>query len=116
MEIMQGERMKTMLLELVDLLKEVYSNKLKTVILYGSTARGTDTDESDIDVMVLVDGNNQELRLFEDKLSDISTDLSIKYSKVFSIIDISYQEYISWVKILPFYRNVSEEGVILYTA
>ena len=35
-------------------------------------------------------GNNQELRLFEDKLSDISTDLSIKYSKVFSIIDISY--------------------------
>ena len=44
------------------------------------------------------------------------TDLSIKYSKVFSIIDISYQEYISWVKILPFYRNVSEQGVILYTA
>ena len=61
MEIMQGERMKTMLLELVALLKEVYSNKLKTVILYGSTARGTDTDESDIDVMVGVDGNNQEL-------------------------------------------------------
>ena len=92
MEIMQGERMKTMLLELVDLLEKVYSNKLKTVILYGSTARGTDTDESDIDVMVLVDGNNQELRLFEDKLSDISADISIKYSKVFSIIDISYQE------------------------
>ena len=34
MEIMQGERMKTMLLELVDLLEKVYSNKLKTVILY----------------------------------------------------------------------------------
>ena len=86
------------------------------MILYGSAARGTDTDESDIDVMVLVDGNNQELRLFEDKLSDISTDLSIKYSKVFSIIDISYQEYINWVKILLFYRNVSEEGVVLYVA
>ena len=84
--------MQTMLLELVDLLKKAYSNKLKAVILYGSTARGTDTDESDIDVMVLVDGNNQELRLFEDKLSDISADISIKYSKVFSIIDISYQE------------------------
>lgn len=92
MEIMQSERMQTMLLELVDLLKKAYSNKLKAVILYGSTARGTDTDESDIDVMVLVDGNNQELRLFEDKLSDISADISIKYSKVFSIIDISYQE------------------------
>lgn len=86
------------------------------MILYGSAARGTDTEESDIDIMVLVDGNNQELRLFEDKLSDISTDLSIKYSKVFSIIDISYQEYINWVKILLFYRNVSEEGVVLYVA
>lgn len=115
-EKLQDAKLKMMLLELVDMLQQVYSNKLKAVILYGSVARGTATNESDIDIMVLVDGNNQEIRLFEDKLSDISTDLSIKYSKVLSIIDISYQEYIRWEKVLPFYRNVSEEGVVLYTA
>lgn len=31
-----------------------------------------------------------------------------------SDIDISYQEYLQWKQILPFYRNVSEEGVVLY--
>lgn len=72
-----------MLQELVDMLEKAYSNKLKAVILYGSVARGEATSESDIDIMLLVDGNNQE--------------------------------YIRWVKILPFYRNVSEEGVVLYT-
>lgn len=105
-----------MLTELADMLQTVYQEKLKAVILYGSVARGTATDESDIDVMVLVDGTDQELRMFEDKLSDVSTDISIKYFKVFSIIDVSYQEYMMWMTISPFYRNVSEEGVVLYAA
>lgn len=66
--------------------------------------------------MVLIDGTAQELRAFEDQLSDVSTDISIKYFKVFSIIDISYQEYMQWMNTLPFYKNVSQEGVVLYAA
>ena len=116
MEKLQDETLKEMLIELADMLLNVYHNKLKTVILYGSTARGTATDESDIDIMVLVDGTDQELRNFGDRLNDISTDISLKYFKVFSIMDISYQEFITWMKISPFYRNVSEEGLILYAA
>ena len=56
------------------------------------------------------------MRTFEDRLRDVSTDISIKYFKVFSIIDVSYQEYMDWMKVSPFYRNVSEEGVVLYAA
>lgn len=55
-----------------------------------------------------------ELREYDKMLSDVSTDMSLKYLKVFSIIDISYQEYLQWKQILSFYRNVSEEGVVLY--
>ena len=55
-----------------------------------------------------------ELREYDKMLSDVSTDMSLKYLKVFSITDISYQEYLQWKQILPFYRNVSEEGVVLY--
>ncbi len=116
MEKLQNEELRIILTELAGMLQEVYHDKLKAVILYGSVARGTATDESDIDIMVLVDGTDQELRVFEDRLSDVSTDISIKYFKVFSIIDISYQEYMAWMKISPFYRNVSEEGVVLYAA
>ena len=116
MEKIQDMDLRKMLLELEEKLQRVYGNKLKAVILYGSVARGTATEESDIDIMVLVDGTAQELRTFEDQLSDVSTDISLKYFKVFSIIDISYQEYMRWVNTSPFYRNVSKEGVILYAA
>ena len=116
MEKIQDMDLRKMLLELEEKLQRVYGNKLKAVILYGSVARGTATEESDIDIMVLVDGTAQELRTFEDQLSDVSTDISIKYFKVFSIIDISYQEYMRWVNTSPIYRNVSKEGVILYAA
>ena len=116
MEKLQDEKLKKILMELAEMLQEVYRDKLKEVILYGSVARGTATDDSDVDIMVLVDGTDQELRAFEDRLSDVSTDISIKYFKVFSIIDVSYQEYMNWIKVSPFYRNVSEEGVVLYAA
>lgn len=116
MEKLQDENLKKILMELAEMLRQVYRDKLKAVILYGSVARGTATEDSDVDIMVLVDGTDQEVRAFEDKLGDVSTDISIKYFKVFSIVDVSYQEYMDWMKISPFYRNVSEEGVVLYAA
>ena len=116
MEKIEDMNLRKMLLELEEMLQRVYGNKLKAVILYGSVARGTATEESDIDIMVLIDGTAQEVRAFEDQLSDVSTDISIKYFKVFSIIDISYQEYMQWMNTLTFYKNVSQEGVVLYAA
>ena len=116
MKKLQNKELENVLGELADMLQEVYRDKLKAVILYGSAARGTATNESDIDIMILVDGTDQELKCFEDKLNNVSTDISLKYFKVFSIIDVSYQEFTSWMEISPFYRNVSEEGVVLYAA
>lgn len=116
MENIKDENIKKMLIELAKSLQHVYGDKLKTVVLYGSVARGTQTDDSDIDIMILIDGNNDELRKYDDKLSDVSTDFSLKYLKVLSVVDISYQEYEDWKNLSPFYKNVSEEGVILYAA
>ncbi len=116
MEQITDRQMRDMLSELAELLYQVYRNKLKKVILYGSVARGMQTEDSDIDIMVLVEGDNEELRKYDEKLSDVSTDISLKYLKVFSIIDVSYQEYETWRQISPFYRNVSKEGVVLYAA
>ena len=53
MEKLQDIELKKILTELADMLQKVYQEKLKAVILYGSVARGTATDESDIDIMVL---------------------------------------------------------------
>ncbi len=116
MDKIKDEQIKRILEELSEFLRQVYKNRLRAVILYGSVARGTQTNESDIDIMVLVEGSADELRGYEDELSEVSTNFALKYLKVFSIIDVSYQEYLDWMKISPFYKNVSEEGVVLYAA
>lgn len=37
----------------------------------------------------------------------------MKYVKVFSIIDVKYQE---WKTVSPFYKNVDREGAVVYAA
>lgn len=102
--------------QLAEALKDLYKEKLKAVILYGSVARGTALEDSDVDILVLVDTTQEELQNYSDALSDISTDFALEYLKVFSIIDISFQEFSEWKDISPFYRNVTRDGVMLYAA
>ncbi len=116
MEKIKDESIKKMLAELAESLQHIYGDKLKTVVLYGSVARGTQSVDSDIDILILIDGNNDELRQYDEQLNDVSTDFSLKYLKVLSVVDISYQEYEDWRDLSPFYKNVSEEGIILYAA
>ena len=80
MEKIQDMDLRKMLLELEEKLQRVYGNKLKAVILYGSVARGTATEESDIDIMVLIDGTAQKLRAFEDQLSDVYQEGVVLYA------------------------------------
>lgn len=101
---------------LAESLEKIYGDKLKAVILYGSVARGTATSESDIDLMVLVDTDANGLKEYEDRLCDISSDYALEYLKVFSIIDVCYEEFNHWKNILPFYKNVDAEGVVIYAA
>jgi predicted nucleotidyltransferase len=116
METIRNEEFRKILSEMQEHLKQVYGDRLKAVILYGSVARGTQSEDSDIDIMLLIDGTAEQLRAYDDRLSDISTDLGLKYGKVFSIIDVAYQEYQNWKTISPFYKNVDREGVVLYAA
>lgn len=116
MEKVKDENLKKILQEIAELLRNVYGERLRAVILYGSVARGTQTKDSDVDIMVLIEGTDEELRRYEEKLGDVSTDLSLKYLRVFSIIDVKYQEYMEWRTISPFYKNVDKEGVVVYAA
>ena len=116
MEKVKDENLKKILQEIAELLRNVYGERLRAVILYGSVARGTQTKDSDVDIMVLIEGTDEELRRYEEKLGDVSTDLALKYLRVFSIIDVKYQEYMEWRTISPFYKHVDKEGVVVYAA
>ena len=46
----------------VEVLCKIYGKHLKTVILYGSYARGDYTKDSDIDIMVLLDLSDIDIK------------------------------------------------------
>ncbi|MGI5867778.1 MAG: nucleotidyltransferase domain-containing protein, partial [Syntrophaceticus schinkii] len=88
---------KEMMLELVDGLLAIMESLLVRIVLYGSVARGVQTEESDIDIALLIDGTlDDEL---EDKLSEFIVDMNLKYDKVFSVIDINYEQFKKWEKV-----------------
>lgn len=100
--------------ELVEGLIDLFNDRLVSIILYGSVARGTNTDESDVDIaIILKDAKNQSV---QDKLVDFTLNLDLKYDKVFSVIDIDYEEFLKWENVLPFYKNVKKDGVVLWKA
>ena len=53
----------------VEEIKKIYGEQLKSVILYGSYARGDFKADSDIDVMILVDLSDIEIEKYGEQLS-----------------------------------------------
>ncbi|AZT90555.1 nucleotidyltransferase domain-containing protein [Caldicellulosiruptor changbaiensis] len=100
--------------KVVEELKELYGDKLKKIVLYGSYAKGTQNEESDIDIAVLVDEDEQALKDYENKLDEIISEIGYRSLKLISIVDISYQRYMQYKEILPYYKNIENEGIVLY--
>lgn len=51
-----------------------------------------------------------------DKFIDWVAELDLKYDRVFSIVDIEHEKFEKWKNILPFYKNIQDEGVVLWKA
>jgi len=103
---------KTEMNELVNGILKVMEPLLVRIVLYGSVARGTNTEESDVDIALLMNGELDKNT--EDKLSEFIVDMNLKYDKVFSVIDIDYEKFCKWESVTPFYSNVSKEGIVLW--
>lgn len=100
--------------ELVDGILSIFGSQVIRIVLYGSVARGTNTVESDIDIALLLNGGLSKVT--EDRLSDLVVDLNLKYDTVLSVIDIDYEMFRKWEKVIPFYKNVNGEGIVLWKA
>ncbi len=100
--------------ELVNGLCGIFGENIRQIILYGSVARNEATAESDIDIAIILNGNFS--RDTRDAFLEFSANLDLKYERVFSIIDIDRSNMEKWGDVLPFYRNIREEGVVLWKA
>ena len=86
---------------------------MERIILYGSVARGTQTEESDVDIAVIVRKYTEDMH---DKMIDLTVDLELEYNKVLSVLLIDYDNFREWEDVLPFYKNMKKDGIMLWSA
>jgi predicted nucleotidyltransferase len=86
---------------------KLYGERLKDVILYGSWARGEGTEESDIDLLILLEGKVIPGREI-DRMIDIITEINLKYGVLLSVHPISEADYTTIKS--PLLINVRREG------
>jgi predicted nucleotidyltransferase len=89
----------------------VFGDKLESVIVYGSYARGDYTKNSDVDVMILVNIPNEEIASYLDVVSDCAFEYMMKYGVDISPAVNNKEHFEYWVDNLPYFRNVRNEGV-----
>ena len=103
-----------LLLKLTEHAKNVFGDKLKKVVLYGSYARGDFDTESDIDVMIMVDMPPEELSKYRKLITYFCADMNVENSVFISPKLQSTQLFDKWKNVLPFYKNVINEGINVY--
>ena len=100
--------------DLIHGLIDIFSSNILAVILYGSVARNDNTDDSDIDIVIII--KNEMDDATKERFIHWSAELDLRYDRVFSIIDIQEENMEKWGNVLPFYQNIQKEGIILWKA
>jgi len=98
---------------MVDEARAVLGEKLDSVRLFGSYSRGDYDDESDIDIMVLADIRPEDIKSYAGDLVRAASRLSLRHGVAVSVLLKDRQTFDTWVGVVPFYRNVVEEGILL---
>ena len=88
----------------------VYGDRLKSIILYGSRARGEATGQSDTDLAVVLAGEVTPCKEI-DRLIDIITDINLEYGVLLSVYPVSEEHYLNTNS--PLLINLRREGVAL---
>lgn len=95
-------------------LKSVYGEFLDKVVLYGSYARGEQSEYSDVDIAVILkDGNTEKMH---DEMLDLVVDYELDLAVTLSVVPIEYENYLEWNRVLPYYMNIEKEGIVLWQA
>ena len=105
------ERDRALLLEFKERLPPDPAGHVKRLIVFGSRARGQATEDSDLDVLALVDKKTPELeRQLEDVMYQVMWDHDFKPIVSLKVLEESqYSNALS--KGFSFYLHVEKEGV-----
>ncbi len=92
-----------------DRFREAFGERLHQLVLYGSYARGDATPESDVDVLVVLDGETDSAD--RERAHEVMHPFRDEYGLDLSPLVASRERFETYNQ--PLYRNVREEGELL---
>ena len=105
-------------LKVLDILASVYQSCNQIfdgcvceAFLYGSYARGDNTNESDVDILITADLTQEQISSEWQTLAALSSRLGLDNDTVISIQVIPNAHFRRYADYLPFYRNILQEGI-----
>ena len=90
-----------------DKAKEIYGVNLVKIVLFGSYARNEASDDSDIDLLVVLKGEIRPSKEI-DRMIEIIHDTHMKFDFVLQVVPIGERDFKS--SKLPLVQNIRQEG------
>lgn len=100
--------------ESTEMLQKLMGKDLKKVILYGSCARGDFDDDSDIDIALFTDCDRIEAKKYDRQLSEIATDMAMKYFAVVNFACLPFDEFSEKKNWYAYFKNIENDGEVIY--
>ena len=101
---------RTLLEQYTEILKGIYGKHLKVVILYGSYARGDYRADSDIDIMILLDLSDMDIKEYRHELSGETFDFNMDHDLDIKPIAKSQEHFQKWVDCISILRQCRKRG------
>ena len=86
--------------------------ELHKIYLYGSYARGDYNQDSDIDVMIIID--NEDIDKYADRIDEITGNICLEQEVLLSTQIASKKDWEKKQSYIPYYNNILREGKIIY--
>lgn len=102
------EKVKNILQRIKEILSNMYGDRVVDIILYGSFARNTFTEDSDIDIAVILKGKVNRIKEIS-RINDFLYDLMLETGELISVYPVPEEEYKS--SIWPLYYHFKTEGI-----
>ena len=91
-----------------DFAESINSDKIDTIILFGSVARGDDTENSDIDILIVSNYKNE----IESEIDELAFDIVLSKQEIISA-HIASKSKLDDNKDFSFMHNLRRDGIVL---